>query len=111
MNTDKIISLCKQIEMIVVTICNTGYTLQPGDEEAILNRVKAIMDEVNAPPKSNGDRIRQMTEDEELLSAIGTGCYRCAYSNGECDNGYGEGCITGNLKWLKQEVNTNDDNG
>ena len=53
---------------------------------------------------SNADRIRQMTDDEELLSAIGTGCYRCTYSNGECDSGQGEGCIAGNLAWLKQEV-------
>ena len=55
-------------------------------------------------PKTNGDRIRIMTDDEELLSAIGTGCYRCAYNNGECDSGCGEGCIVGNLEWLKQEV-------
>ena len=55
-------------------------------------------------PKTNGDRIRQMTDDEELLSTIGTECYRCAYRNGECDSGYGEGCIAGNLEWLKQEV-------
>lgn len=53
---------------------------------------------------TNGDKIRAMTDDEELLSAIGTGCYRCAYRNGECDSGYGEGCIAGNLKWLKKEV-------
>lgn len=53
---------------------------------------------------TNGDRIRQMTDDEELLSAIGTGCHRCTYNNGECDSGYGKGCIAGNLKWLKQEV-------
>lgn len=53
---------------------------------------------------TNADRIRQMTDDEELLSAIGTGCYRCVYNNGECDSGYGEGCISGNLEWLKQEV-------
>lgn len=53
---------------------------------------------------TNADRIRQMTGDEELLNAIGTGCYRCSYSNGECDSGYGEGCIAGNLAWLKQEV-------
>ena len=52
---------------------------------------------------TNGDRIRAMTDDEELLSAIGTECYRCAYRNGECDSGYGEGCIAGNLEWLKQE--------
>lgn len=55
-------------------------------------------------PLTNADRIRQMTDDEELLSAIGTGCYRCVYNNGECDSGYGEGCISGNLEWLKQEV-------
>lgn len=54
--------------------------------------------------KTNGDRIRQMTDDEKLLSAIGTGCYRCAYRNGECDSGYGEGCIAGNLEWLRNEA-------
>lgn len=53
---------------------------------------------------TNADRIRQMTDDEELLSEIGTGCYRCVYNNGECDSRYGEGCISGNLEWLKQEV-------
>ena len=53
---------------------------------------------------TNGDKIRAMTDEEELLSAIGTGCYRCVYNNGECDSGYGEGCIAGNLEWLKQEV-------
>ena len=53
---------------------------------------------------TNADRIRQTTDDEELLSKIGTGCYRCAYSNGECDSGYGDGCIAGNLEWLKQEA-------
>lgn len=52
-------------------------------------------------PITNGDRIRQMTDDEELLNAIGTRCYRCAYNNGVCCNGE---CIAGNLEWLKQEV-------
>ena len=56
---------------------------------------------------TNGDRIRAMS-DEELLTAIGTGCYRCAYRNGECDSGYGEGCIAGNLEWLKKDVSEND---
>jgi len=55
-------------------------------------------------PESNADHIRQMTDDEELLSAIGTGCYRCTYNNGECPSGQGEGCIAGNLEWLRQEV-------
>lgn len=52
---------------------------------------------------TNGDKIRQMT-DEELVESIGLACKRCLYSNGECDSGYGEGCITGNLEWLKQEA-------
>lgn len=60
--------------------------------------------EIGEKLKSNADHIRQMTDDEELLSAIGTGCYRCTYNNGECDSGCGEGCIAGNLEWLKQEV-------
>lgn len=55
-------------------------------------------------PLTNGDRIRQMTDDEELLSAIGTGCYRCVYNNGECDSEYGKGCVAGNLEWLRKEV-------
>ena len=53
---------------------------------------------------TNGDRIRQMTDDEELLNEIGTSCYRCVYSNGECDSGQGEGCIAGNLEWLQKEA-------
>ena len=53
---------------------------------------------------TNADKIRQMTDDEELLNQIGTSCFRCAYNNGECDSGYGEGCIAGNLEWLKQEA-------
>jgi len=60
--------------------------------------------EITTPPKTNGDCIRNMTDDEELLIAIGIGCYRCAYINGECDRGYGKRCIDGNLEWLKQEV-------
>ena len=65
--------------------------------------------EISENPKTNGDRIRQMKDDEELLSAIGTGCYRCAYNNGECDSGYGKGCFAGNLEFLKQEVSEDED--
>lgn len=64
MDKEKILRLCHQIEMIIVTVCNTGYTLQPGDEEAIFNRTKAIMDEVSEPPKTNADHIRHMTDEQ-----------------------------------------------
>jgi hypothetical protein len=72
--------------------------------DVALDTAIEALKETAKQPKTNGDRIRQMTDDEELLSAIGTGCYRCAYRNGECDSGYGEGCIAGNLEWLQQEV-------
>ena len=43
---DTILRLCNEIEMIIVTVCNTGYTLQEGDEEAIMKRTKAIRKEL-----------------------------------------------------------------
>lgn len=55
---------------------------------------------------TNGDRIRQMT-DEELASFIKQ-CDCCSYRMTECD---GTGCNDGIYKWLKQRVNTDDDKG
>lgn len=49
---------------------------------------------------TNGDRIRSMTDDEELLSEIGIECYRCIYNNKNCCEG---DCINGNLKWIQSE--------
>lgn len=43
---DTILRLCNEIEMIIVTVCDTGYTLQVGDEEAIMKRTKAIRKEL-----------------------------------------------------------------
>lgn len=100
MDKAKILRLCDQIEMIIVTVCNTGYTLQPGDEEAIFNRTKAIMDEVSAPPKTNSDRIRQMT-DEELADIMQGQCACCAYQLTGCTE---KECKDGAYEWLKQEV-------
>lgn len=57
---------------------------------------------------TNADKLRSMTDDEELLSAIGTACFRCIYNDKECAAGQGEGCTAGNMKWLKQEVQDND---
>ncbi len=56
-------------------------------------------------PLTNGDRIRQMT-DEELAKSIGLACKRCVYFKGghvEC-SGQDKECTDGNLEWLKQEV-------
>lgn len=111
MNTDKIISLCNQIELIIGAICNTGYTIQLGDEEAIFNRTKAIADEVNAPPKSNADFIRHMT-DEELADwfAQFMMCCVCDKENKPVGCNKDE-CRKYALKYMKKGVNTNDDKG
>lgn len=52
-------------------------------------------------PLTNGDRIRQMT-DEELADILElSGCENCPYLNNNCG---GRKCRKGFLKWLKQEV-------
>ena len=108
MDKAKILRLCNQIEMIIVTVCNTGYTLQPGDEGAIFNRTRAIMDEVRAPPKTNADRIRQMTDEElaafiDIFSIEDICRTRCAVVNYQ-DCRAGAQCKLNIFAWLKQEV-------
>ena len=51
-----ILRLCNEIEMIIVTVCDTGYTLQNGDVEAIIKRTKAIRTELtgDAEPVRHG---------------------------------------------------------
>ena len=99
MDKAKILRMCNQIEMIIVTVCNTGYTLQPGDEEAIFNRTKAIMDEVSEPPKTNADRIRQMTDEElaEFFDKI-SDCQTCIDNPSKCHME----CVDSRLKWIKE---------
>lgn len=106
MDKAKILRQCNEIERAV----NELYvkdSITRDERIALINMIGVIVTEITAHPKSNGDRIRQMTDDEELLSAIGTGCYRCVYNNGECDSGYGKGCVAGNLEWLRKEANEN----
>ena len=59
--------------------------------------------EIAAPPKSNADLIRQMTDDElaKLLTEEGHPCNMCApvYYCGSDSR-----CVDGVLLWLKQEV-------
>ena len=56
---------------------------------------------------TNGDKIRQMT-DEELVMTLDADCNRCVKSE-TCELlgdpvSYGD-CVKGNIEWLKQEVN------
>jgi hypothetical protein len=48
-----IMRLCNEIEMIIVTVCDTGYTLQSGDVEAIMKRTKAIKKELTGDAKTD----------------------------------------------------------
>jgi hypothetical protein len=56
------------------------------------------------PIRTNGDRIRQMTDEELaemlLLSTCYFGCNKCKY-HGKCN---GKSCTEAALEWLKQEV-------
>lgn len=108
MDKEKILRLCNQIEMIINTVCNTGYTLQPGDEDAIFNRTKAIVAEINTPPKTNADHIRQMTDEElaEFLSEVKNYCIKipcgkCYFYDAESSV---DDIICNPLRWIKQEV-------
>lgn len=104
MDRHKIHRICVELITTVTELAETCEIVDLSAHKQITDKLKEICAEVAAEPKTNGDRIRQMDDDEELLSAIGTGCYRCVYSNGECDSGNGEGCIAGNLEWLKQDA-------
>lgn len=55
-------------------------------------------------PKTNGDRIRQMT-DEELADVLQGQCICCAHQLKGCTE---KVCKDGAYKWLKQEVQDND---
>ena len=86
-----------------------GFT--SADKEALNMAINALSAEITAPPKSNADRIRQMT-DEELSAFLGGIADNCSYNT--CDNCpmYGA-CVDVPLsrdKWLKQEVREDADN-
>lgn len=71
--------------------------------------------EISAHPKTNADCIRQMTDEELVEFLMNADANICDF----CDMKYpenclshsceGEDCKTEILKWLKQEVNTDDE--
>lgn len=80
-----------------------GFT--SAEKEALNMAINALSAESSAPPKTNADRIRQMT-DEELSVFLGGIADNCSYNT--CDNCpmYGA-CVDVPLsrdKWLKQEA-------
>ena len=106
MDKAKILRLCNEIEDIVSEISKLSENyLIYSDCKSILNRTKAIAVEITAPPKSNADRIRQMT-DEELAEMLDI--YEvdeiCCYCSRRGDQACHNKCYNGIIEWLKQEV-------
>ena len=106
MDKEKIMYLCQQIGSVAMRN-KYHYPALHSDFDFINDAQMDIFREVTAPPKSNGDRIRQMT-DEELAKVIDSYaiCSKCAY---RLVPSCGAKCIDGHLKWLKQEVKTDDE--
>ena len=100
MDKEKIMKLCQQIGLIAMSN-KKHYPALHSDFDFINDAQMDIFREVTAPPKSNADRIRQMTEEElaEWLDLHGE-CNQCAYHPAQCKTE----CNEGHLKWLKQEV-------
>jgi hypothetical protein len=108
MDKARIAKLCNEIEDIVSHIerMNTNFATEVKLWN-IHNKIKEIAAEITEPPKSNADRIRQMTDEELaemlLLSTCYFGCNKCKY-NGKCK---GKSCTEAAVEWLKQDVNEN----
>ena len=111
MDKAKIAKLCNEIEDIACDISQqTMDDIISAELRMIFDKAKEIAVEITAPPKTNADRIRQMT-DEELSAFLGGIADNCSYNT--CDNCpmYGA-CVDVPLsrdKWLKQEVETDDE--
>ena len=81
-----------------------GFT--SADKEALNMVINALTAEISKKPKSNADRIRQMT-DEELAEWLNGICNRCISDSGCTGCPIYDGCaadVDWQEKWLKQEV-------
>lgn len=104
MDKAKILRMCNDIEDEVTDIAfNSTHKHIYDCCESIREYLKEIAAEISAKPKSNGDRIRQMTDEElaEWLAEHGN-CRVCAWYKKECVKHVT--CKRGVAEWLKQEV-------
>ena len=79
-----------------------GRIIPEGRHICLLCEGQNDMQTFGGRPKTNGDRIRQMT-DEELADKLTDKCAVCAYHHAECERKFCL-CERGVLEWLKQEV-------
>ena len=78
-----------------------GRIIPEGRHICLLCEGQNDMQTFGGRPKTNGDRIRQMT-DEELANIVQfwLECDDCTCNDGDC----GADCFYAACKWLKQEV-------
>ena len=100
MDKAKILRQCNEIERAVNELYVKQQDSITRDERiALINMLGVIVTEITALPKTNADRIRQMT-DEELAAVLR--CNSCLYQNmPECESSE---CKYGILAWLRKEV-------
>lgn len=108
MDKEKIMNLCQQIGL-VATSNKKHYPALRSDFDFINDAQMDIFREITAPPKSNADRIRQMT-DEELAKMVSMKVCRIVKPDGnDCPKGFYFGkCDKCVIAWLKQEVKEDD---
>lgn len=104
MDKAKILRLCSEIEDIATEIQERTMKDSYFMAQTIINKVLVIAAEISAKPKSNADRIRQMTDEElaEMLDIydVEEVCAYCIYQGvWACHNR----CSAGILEWLTQE--------
>lgn len=101
MDKAKIAKLCNEIEDITCDISQqTMNDIVSAESRMIFDKAKEIAAEISTSPKTNSDRIRQMT-DEELAKKLR--CDSCLYQlmKSECES---SDCAYGILAWLRKEV-------
>lgn len=106
MDLEKIRTCCESLEQDITALRMTER-IEYDFYSAMIDAVQTIDAEITAPPKSNADRIRQMT-DEELAALIANEndfCSLCAYKSDTpiCTKPLAA-CTHGFYEWLKQEV-------
>lgn len=110
MDKVKILRLIDEADDIVSALYRQGAN-KDYKCKSLREKLKAITEEITAPPKSNADSIRQMTDDElakfidiyDIEDICKTRCAKTGEARERCMC-YGEGCRGNIMQWLKQEV-------
>ena len=105
MDKAKILRLLDESDDIVSALYRQGAN-KDYKCKSLREKLRAISAEITEPPKSNGDRIRQMTDEEIahwLNNEANYTCNICIWQN-ETSSCYDYMCEECVAKWLKQEV-------